>query len=51
MSSFIESVVEEAALEWLQGLGYTVLYGPEISEGELGSERDDPLFGDVILHR
>ena len=28
---FSESHVEDAALEWLSGLGYTVLHGPDIS--------------------
>ena len=34
MSGFTESVVEEAALAWLEGLGYTILHGPEIAPGE-----------------
>src|SRR5882724_245881 len=51
MTNFTESVVEEAALEWLEGLGYTVLHGPEIAEGEPGAERCDPLFRDVILEK
>ena len=34
-----ESVVEEAALSWLAGLGYTVLYGPEIGPDEPVQER------------
>jgi len=34
MSNFTESVVDEAALEWLEGLGYTILHGPEIATGE-----------------
>ncbi len=29
--SFTESVVEEAALGWLEALGYTVLHGPDIA--------------------
>ena len=41
MSKFTESVVEEATLEWLEGLGYTVLHGPEIAAGEPAAERDD----------
>ena len=28
---FSESHVEDAALEWLSGLGYAVLHGPNIS--------------------
>ena len=37
---FTESEVEEAALEWLGGLGYSVLFGPEIAPGEARSERE-----------
>jgi type I restriction enzyme R subunit len=51
VSNFTESVIEEAALEWLDGLGYTVLHGPEIAEGEPHAERYDPLFRDVILEK
>ena len=29
--AFSESVVEDAALEWLAGLSYTVLHGREIA--------------------
>ncbi len=32
--AFTESVVEEAALAWLGGLGYKVLHGPDIAVGE-----------------
>ena len=49
MSNFTESVVEEAALEWLEGLGYTVLRGPEIAAGEPTAERIDPGYRDVVL--
>ncbi|MFT3906698.1 MAG: hypothetical protein QM718_10370 [Steroidobacteraceae bacterium] len=35
MSSFTESVVEEAALAWLKVLGYAVRHGLEIAAGEL----------------
>jgi len=47
MSLFAESTVEEAALEWLQGLDYQILYGPNIGPGELFQERD--TYQDVIL--
>ncbi len=30
-----ESVVEDAALAWLESLGYAVLHGPDIAAGEL----------------
>jgi len=45
--SFTESVVEQAALAWLESLGYTILAGPEIAPGELGAERHD--YGQVVL--
>ncbi len=48
---FTESVVEEAALGWLTGLGYAVLHGPEIAVGQLAAERSDPGYRDVILER
>jgi type I restriction enzyme R subunit len=49
MTNFTESVVEEAALEWLEALGYTVLHGPEIAAGEPNAERTDPGYRDVVL--
>ncbi len=51
MSSFTESVVEDAALAWLEALGYSVLHGPDIAAGELGAERSDPNYRDVVLER
>ncbi|MCK9277826.1 MAG: type I restriction endonuclease [Methanoculleus sp.] len=36
-----ESEVEEAALAWFAGLGYSILSGPEIAPGEAGEERTD----------
>ena len=36
---FTKSVVEDAALAWLEGLGYTIKHGPEIGPGELFAER------------
>jgi type I restriction enzyme R subunit len=50
-AGFAESVVEDAALEWLQRLGYRVLHGPEIAQGEPNAERSDALFRDVILEK
>ena len=49
--SFTESVVEDAALAWLEGLGYAVLHGPDIAAGEPGAERGDPNYRDVFLER
>ena len=34
MTSFSESEVEEAALQWLEGLGWSVAHGPDISDAE-----------------
>jgi type I restriction enzyme, R subunit len=36
-----ESVVEDAALDWLVGLGYEVLSGLAIAHGETAAERSD----------
>jgi len=33
MSVFSESVVEDATLAWLMGLGYQILHGPDIAAG------------------
>lgn len=46
---FTESVVEEAALDWLDDLGYSVVYGPEIAPGELLAERVG--FDSVVLEK
>jgi type I restriction enzyme R subunit len=48
-TAFTESVVEEAALAWLEALGYAVLHGPDIAAGELAAERGDPNYRDVVL--
>ena len=47
--TFTESVVEEAALAWLGGLGYSVSHGPDIAHGEPAAERTDPSYRDVVL--
>ncbi len=46
---FTESIVEDAALGWLAGLGFGILYGPDLAVGMSGAERSDPAFRDVIL--
>lgn len=48
MSTFNESVVEQAALEWLADVGYQTLHGPNISPGGDGPQLRDS-FSDVIL--
>ena len=47
--SITEDTVEQAAIEWFEGLGYTYIAGPEIAPGEPDAERDS--FGDVVLQR
>src|SRR6266702_1021157 len=49
MSGFTESVVEEAALDWLAALGNSVLHGPDITAGEPAAERSDSGYRDVVL--
>jgi type I restriction enzyme R subunit len=51
LSAFSESVVEDAALAWLDSLGYAVLHGPDIAVGMPGGERTDPGYRDVVLER
>ena len=48
-SRITESVVEEAALDWLEGLGWTVAHGPDIAPDTLAAERAD--YGQVILEQ
>jgi type I restriction enzyme R subunit len=47
MQPFAESTVEEAALEVLSALGYTIVHGPLIAPGELLAERTD--YSEVLL--
>jgi len=49
VKTFTESVVEEATLAWLESLGYTILHGPDIAQGEPFAERED--YGQVVLER
>lgn len=51
LSDFSESVVEQAALAWVESLGYCVLHGPDIAADEPIAERSDPNYHDVILER
>ena len=49
-ASFSESEVEDAALEWLEGLGWQVAHGPNIATERAGAERS--AYSEVILeHR
>jgi type I restriction enzyme R subunit len=47
ITALTESVVEIAALEWFESLGYTILHGPDIAPGELFTERTE--YSDVVL--
>jgi type I restriction enzyme R subunit len=47
MAGFTESQVEDAALEWLSGLGYAVLHGPDISPD--GSAPERVSYDQVLL--
>jgi hypothetical protein len=49
MTSFTESVVEKAALAWLESTGWSVKNGAEIAPGELFAERAD--YGQVVLEK
>jgi type I restriction enzyme R subunit len=48
MSTFTESVVEEAALTWLDSLGYAVRHGPNIAAGMPAAGRGDRNYRDVL---
>ena len=41
VTAFTESVVEEAALAWLESLGWAVKHGLDIAPGELFAERTE----------
>ena len=42
-----ESVVEQAALAWLENLGWCIAHSPDIAPDSPGAERSD--YGDVVL--
>lgn len=47
VGQFTESVVEQAAIAWLESLGWRVTHGLEIAPGEPGAERAD--YAQVVL--
>ena len=50
MTRFTESEVEDAALEWLAGGGWTIAHGPDVAPGAPAAERAG--YGEVVLeHR
>jgi type I restriction enzyme R subunit len=49
MTQFTESIVEQAALAWLEALGYAVVHGANIAVDEPAAERGDLNYHDVVL--
>ena len=49
MAGFTESVVEDAALNWLAGVGWSVAHGPDIAPDTPGAERAD--YEQVVLEQ
>ena len=49
MTTFTESTVEDAALAWLESLGWSITHGPDIAPDTPGAERSD--YGAVVLER
>ena len=49
MTTITEADVEQAALDWLVGLGWRVTHGPDIAPDRPNAERDD--YGQVVLER
>jgi type I restriction enzyme R subunit len=47
VSKFAESTVEQAMLEWVAELDFTVLHGPDTARGEPAAER--VTYGDILL--
>ncbi len=49
MAHLTESIIEQAALDWLENLGWTVKHSLDIAPGELFAERTD--YGKVVLEQ
>src|SRR6266545_4445758 len=49
MAGVTESTVEQAALAWLESVGWSVRHGAEVAPGELAAERSD--YGQVVLEQ
>ena len=49
MTTITEADVEQAALEWLAGLGWGAAHGPDIAPETPGAERAD--YGQVVLEK
>ena len=49
MTRITESVVEDATLDWLDSLGWSIAHGPDIAPDTPAAERSD--YGQVVLER
>jgi len=49
IGKFAESDVEDAALAWLEGIGWHIMHGPDISPETPPAERVD--YGQVVLEQ
>ena len=49
MTTITEAEVEQAALSWLEGVGWQVAHGPDIAPDTPNAERAD--YGQVVLER
>jgi type I restriction enzyme R subunit len=49
VTHFSESIVEDAALAWLESLGWQVVHGPDIAPDTPAAERAD--YGQVVLEQ
>ena len=49
MTALVEADVEDAALEWLEALGWETAHGPDIGPG--GTTEERPNYGAVVLAR
>jgi len=49
MNGVTESVVEQAALAWLEAIGWHIAHGPDVAPDMPSAERAD--YGEVVLAR
>ena len=49
MNPLTESTVEDAALAWLESLGWRIAHGPDIAPDSPGAERAD--YGEIVLEQ
>ena len=49
MTTISEATVEDAALAYLENLGWTIAHGPDIAPGAVAEERTD--YGQVVLEQ